>query len=72
MGRRKHIGTAERLLGIGERTRAHRNFLDARGQVRTVRQAWIALELRPRLARWYEGAARARRVAEVRCVRLSD
>jgi hypothetical protein len=37
MGRRKHIGSAQRLLGIGEHTRAHRNFLDTRGCLRTVK-----------------------------------
>jgi hypothetical protein len=50
MGRRKHIGSAQRLLGIGEHTRAHRNFLDTRGCLRTVKLVSDSGKVRSRTA----------------------
>ncbi len=67
MGRRKHIGTIERLLGIGARTRAHRNFLDTRGTVRTLRCPPISL-VRKRIARTDNRTIASVWRASLRCV----
>ena len=71
MGRRKHIGTVERLLGIGARTRAHRNFLDTRGTVRTIRCPPTSLAHK-RIARADNRKIVSVWRASVRCVRIKE
>jgi hypothetical protein len=74
MGRRKHIGTTDKLLGCGAQTRAHRNFLDSRGSLRAVRSV---KNVGRRIHLWL----RARRVFVgrqlkattcIRCVRMRE
>lgn len=71
MGRRKFIGTVERLLGCGPRTKAHRNFLDTRGTVRACLRAYRPI-VRLNCAIYIDGRFSSVRRAGVRCVRLRE
>ena len=71
MGRRKSIGTADRLLGCGPRTKAHRNFLDTRGTVRTCLRVYRSI-VRLNCAIYIDGRFGSVRRAGLRCVRLVE